>query len=229
MVRCYNSIRRGKRCILCSTSSDVTDTVNAQNARMGEIMKKRVLALMLAVSLALVGCSGKGNEKETTNGADGGSSAQIQDASMTVIHDAVKAAYGENYLPSMPYDDTSLQDVFGVDPEWCEEYIAEGPMISAHVDTFVGIKAKSEEDKNKVLGALEEYRNYLINDSFQYPANVMKVQASEVISFENYVFFLMLGTVPMEVEEQGEDAVLAEAEAQNQIAVEAIRGVLYTK
>ena len=203
--------------------------VNAQNARMGEIMKKRVLALMLAVSLALVACGGKENEKETTNGADSGSSAQIQDASMTVIHDAVKAAYGENYLPSMPYDDTSLQDVFGVDPEWCEEYIAEGPMISAHVDTFVGIKAKSEEDKNKVLGALEEYRNYLINDSFQYPANVMKVQASEVISFEDYVFFLMLGTVPMEVEEQGDDAILAEAEAQNQIAVEAIRGVLYTK
>ena len=39
----------------------------------------------------------------------------------------------------------------------------------------------------------------------------------------------MLGTVPMEVEEQGDDAILAEAEAQNQIAVEAIRGVLYTK
>ena len=65
-------------------------------------MKKRVLALMLAVSLALVGCGGKGNEDETTNGADNSSSAQIQDASMTVIHDAVKAAYGENYLPSMP-------------------------------------------------------------------------------------------------------------------------------
>ena len=60
----------------------------------------------------------------------------------------------------------------------------------------------------------------------QYPMNQIKVQASRVEQVGNYVFFILLGDIPMEVEEKGEDAILAAAKEQAQIAVDAINKVL---
>lgn len=35
-----------------------------------------------------------------------------------------------------------LNDVIGLSPELCESYVAEMPMISTFVETFLGVKAK---------------------------------------------------------------------------------------
>lgn len=183
-------------------------------------MKKTILSvIMIAVIFSMSACSGN----KAGNGADTG--AITNDVSIEELHNAVKSAYGEDYIPSMPYDDASLMDVFGVEKAWYEEYIAEGPMISAHVDTFVAVKAKngSIEDVKK---ALNEYRDKLLADTMQYPSNLAKIQASRVVSYGNYTFFIMLGIIPMETEEEGEEAMLTAYEEQNGKAVTAIEGLL---
>lgn len=178
-------------------------------------MKKIIsLAMVGIMALSLSACSSK-KEKE-----DG-----VKDVPVSEIQTAVQEAYKDAYLPSMDYDAEALESIFGVKEDWCEEFIAQGPMMSAHVDTFVAIKAK-EANVQEVVDALNSYRDYLVNDSMQYPTNQIKVQASRVEQIGNYVFFILLGDIPMEVQEQGDDAILATAKEQAQIAVDAINGVL---
>lgn len=145
--------------------------------------------------------------------------SQSEDETLNQIHQAVKDVYGEDYIPSMSYDDEMLLQVFNVDPAWCEAYIAEGPMISAHVDTFIGIKA-AEGMGDNIEKALTEYQDMMINNSRQYPMNQLKVEASQVVRHDDYVFFVLLGHIPEEVED--EEAGLEAAKESNQKAVDAI-------
>ena len=54
--------------------------------------------------------------------------------------------------------------------------------------------------------------------------NMTKLEASQVITHGDYVFFVMLGGADMEAEEQGADAALKSAKENNQIAVDVIAG-----
>jgi len=180
-------------------------------------MKKIVSLVMVGImAFSLAACSSKKDDQGTGN---------VKDVPVSEIQTAVKDAYGEAYIPNMDYDAQTLESIFGVKEDWYEEFVAQGPMISAQVDTFVAIKAK-EANVQEVVDALNSYRDYLVNDSMQYPMNQIKVQASRVEQVGNYVFFILLGEIPMEVEEQGEDAILATAKEQAQIAVDAINKVL---
>ncbi|WP_312492525.1 DUF4358 domain-containing protein [Anaerosporobacter sp.] len=180
-------------------------------------MKKIVSLVMVGImAFSLAACSSKKDDQGTGN---------VKEVPVSEIQTAVKDAYGEAYIPNMDYDAQTLESIFGVKEDWYEEFVAQGPMISAQVDTFVAIKAK-EANVQEVVDALNSYRDYLVNDSMQYPMNQIKVQASRVEQVGNYVFFILLGEIPMEVEEQGEDAILATAKEQAQIAVDAINKVL---
>ncbi len=180
---------------------------------------KRVAAVMMVLSLmgaALVGC-----KKENDNSA-----AKVEPGKLQEVYEAVKSAYGDAYIPSMPYDEMMLEDIFGIKRDMAKEVIAEGPMISAHVDTFVGLEAadgKAEEAKK----ALDAYRETLVNDTMQYPMNISKIQASQVYVVGDYVFFIMLGQIPDEMLEQGDESEMLKAsQEQNQIAIDAINRVL---
>ena len=48
-----------------------------------------------------------------------------------------------------------------------------------------------KRNKNNKEKALTSYRDYLINDSLQYPMNVPKVNASSVLREGDYVFFVI--------------------------------------
>lgn len=159
--------------------------------------------------------------QETGESAEAGSSNEevSDDEALNTIHQEIKDAYGETYIPSMLYDEQTLTQMFNVDAEWCESYIAEGPMISAHVDTFIGIKAKPDM-ADSVEKALTEYQDMLIENSIQYPMNQLKVEASQVVRQDDYVFFVMLGQIPEDIEE--ESAGLEAAKESNQIAVDII-------
>lgn len=174
--------------------------------------------LLIAAIAALTACSGKNTEGD--NPSEG---QQIKEVPVTEIQTVVKEAYGEDYIPNMPYDETALLDVFGIDKGWCEEYLAEGPMISAQVDTFVAVKAKNGKTDD-VEQALNKYRDSLVEDTLQYPANQVKIQASQVVTYGNYVFFIMLGNISMDIEE--EEAMLTAYSEENQKAVVAIEGIL---
>lgn len=163
-------------------------------------------------------------ETESETGSESGESAESnksEDEILNKIHESVKEVYGEDYIPSMPYDDEMLMQVFNVDPTWCEAYIAEGPMMSAHVDTFIGIKA-AEGMGDNIEKALTEYQDMMINNSMQYPMNQLKVQASQVVRHDDYVFFVLLGHIPEDIED--EEAGLEAAKESNQKAVDTIDG-----
>ena len=102
-----------------------------------------------------------------------------------------------------------------------ETYVAEGPMISVHVDTFAAVEAK-EGQADAVEQAFADYREAQLTQSAQYPMNLPKIEASQVVRHGNYVFFVMLGTPSAEAEMEGEEAALESAREQNQIAVDVI-------
>lgn len=138
-----------------------------------------LLAAIMAVSF-LVACSPK------ENGA-GDEQVDIKE-----IHTAVKEEFGEDYLPSMSLSMEELEDLTDIEEDEVEEFIAELPMMSTHVDTFIAINAKDGKAEG-VEKDLEEYRAYLNEESLNYPMNLAKVKAAKVIRHGDYVFFLMLG------------------------------------
>ena len=164
-----------------------------------------------------------GTENGETSDGGAGETAQISDELLGKVYTAVKEAYGEKYVPGMMFDEAMLEGTFGISKDQYDSYVAEGPMISVHVETFVGIKAK-EGKAGDVAKELEAYRKKQIEEAVQYPMNMTKLEASQVITHGDYVFFVMLGGADMEAEEQGADAALKSAKENNQIAVDVIAG-----
>lgn len=111
---------------------------------------------------------------------------------LSTILDAVKSAYGENYLPSMDLTAEDLKTRFGLNSEDYTEAIGQVAMMSTQVDTFVAVHAK-EGKAESIVSALNAYRDDLVNNSLQYPMNIPKVNASKVYQKGDYVFFIMLG------------------------------------
>lgn len=163
-----------------------------------------------------------GTETPADKAESGGASDEVStDETLNKAHEAVKAAYEDNYIPNMPYDATALKEVFGVGSELYDSFIAEGPMISVNVETFIGIKSK-EGKAADVAAALEGYRKKQLDEAVQYPMNMVKLQAAQVVTHGDYVFFVMLGAADPAEEEKGEDEALESAKKNNQIAVDAL-------
>lgn len=137
---------------------------------------------------------------------------------------AVEAAEG-GYWPDMALQADMLEMTFGLTSDMYEDYMAEMPMMSAHVDTLVIVKAK-EDKVEAVQGVLEAYREAKVNDTMQYPMNVGKIQASRVEVIGNYVMFVMLGGDTAEAEEQGDEAIVKTCQERNDKVIEAVRGQL---
>lgn len=142
------------------------------------------------------------------------------DQTLTDIHNALKKAYGDRYIPSQVYGSTDLNEMFGVKKDWYEFAIAEGPTYSTNVETFIGIKAKPGKAA-EVKKALDSYRTNALN-GMQYPMNMPTVQASQVVENGDYVFYVMLGSAPMEAQEQSDQAALDAAQKANQIGIDII-------
>lgn len=186
-------------------------------------MRKTYLAVLAGlVALSITACQPKSTQEPS------GTQATVQETTeakvevdLSELQKKVQEAYGENYIPSADYDEQAMNDLFGITKDMYQEYIAQGPMISVHVDTFVAVKA-AEGKADAVEEALKAYRDKQINDSVQYPMNLPKVNSSQVVRHGDYVFFVMLGTPSEEAELKGEDEALESAKENNQIAVDVI-------
>ncbi len=131
--------------------------------------------------------------------------AETNDISTADIAAAIKEMLGEQYRPSMPLDNEFLEMTYGVKPEWIDNFFAEIPMISFHIDTFIAIKA-AEGQADNVETALNDYLKYTLENSLQYPSNVPKLNASRVYRLGDYVFYILLGAVPDEFMDNEEGA-----------------------
>ena len=159
--------------------------------------------------------NGNGNE-------DDGGSSESEDGATQKILDAIRSAYGDDYLPNTEIPEDILSSMYGLDPDTYTEVAAEMPMISTNVDTVIIVKAASGKTGD-VQAALTAYRDALVNDSFQYPMNVAKVNASKVVANGDYVAFLLLGAI--DERDDASDSDRAEfAEEQVQKGVDAFNG-----
>lgn len=207
-------------------------------------MKTKLSALILIAALlsqTLVSCGSTDGDSETTDSVTTSTSnettaetteettettAPAADVSVTELADAVKEALGNEYLPDMAIDAEALDATFGVKSEWVEEFYGEMPMISFNPDTFLAIKA-TEGNVENVEAALNSYRDYLINNSVQYPANVQKVNACQVYTNGDYVFFIMLAVIPDELLDATDEQVVYDyCVESNQKAIDAIDALL---
>lgn len=199
-------------------------------------MTKKILALLLAGVLAcgaLASCGGNGD-----NGDNGDTTPAPVVVTVPELKDAILGAYGDTYNPEsemgMPLMDIPadiLEGTYGIQAAWVEEFAAGMPMMMTNVDTYIVVKA-TEGNAQNVLTALENYYNYLVNDSFQYPKDVEKVRAAKVFAEGDLVFFLMMGTLSDEAlyaEGTAEEIATIqynEAVANNQKAIDAINALL---
>lgn len=211
---------------------------------------KRVLACVLSAAMLFAVSCGKddssaqggtatgGSAQDVGNGnISGGTDADSSDGGNTPvsgiddtvtidsIYQAVKEAYGEQYLPDMLLSEDDIQVLYGIEPDWCEEFLVEVPRMSAHVDTFLAVKAKPEH-LSEVSEAVNTYVENLKNDTMQYPMNLNKIAASSVVTMGDYVFYIMLGTLTSEQEDWDEDKQVAAYEERNQVAIDVIEGML---
>ena len=181
------------------------------------------LAALIAVA-AIAGCSSAASSAPAASSSEAPASSSseviVADVSISEVHEAVKAAYGDNYVPSMPFEELQLKEIFGVNTDNVEEFILEGPMMSAHIDMFAAVKAK-EGKGEEVESELNAYRDMLVSDTMQYPSNLAKIAASQVIRHGDYVFFVMLGAFNEDMEAT-EDEQAKFAQDQTQIGVDAI-------
>lgn len=184
----------------------------------GSGIKRRMFLCAVAVAavFSLAACGKENNSQQESKQEQ----TSAKEVALADIHEAVKAVYGEYYLPSMEQDAEYISALYGITEDMYEEAIAEVAMISAQVDTFLAFKAK-EGQADAIEEKLNEYRDYLINDSMQYPMNIPKIQASQVVREGDYVFFVQLGWV--EDDMLDEDELLKKYQESNQLAVDAIK------
>ena len=135
------------------------------------------------------------------------------------IFDAIKTAYGENFIPDADMVEEEYTETYGLNMDDVAEIKAQMAMISFHPDRIVVIKAK-EGKGEAVEAALNAARDNLIQNGMWYPANLAKVNASQVLRSGDHVVFMMLGAADENVEASEEEAA-AFAKEQMQIGVDA--------
>lgn len=168
---------------------------------------------------------GSGDKENTPENGTGEENLPATNDSLDKAHEAVKSAFGEDYIPNMQYDKAAISELFGVKEEWYDAAIAEGPMISMHVDTFIGVHA-TEGNLENVQNALNSYREALISDTMQYPMNQLKIQASEIVTINDYVFFVMLGYLEDDTVYDDDEETIAAYGELNKKAIDAIKTVI---
>ncbi|WP_101876191.1 DUF4358 domain-containing protein [Lachnoclostridium edouardi] len=200
-------------------------------------MKKLMYGICIAAAvMSLSACKGKTEGPAAESTAESAESSVSEESSqedketeeesnaaesLQAVYEAVKKAYGEAYLPSMEIDEQTLKELYGIPVDLYEEAIAEGPMISAHIDTFIAVKAK-EGKGEEVEKLLNHYRDNLLENGVMYPQNMPIAQASQVLRFEDDVYFVMLGMSDELGQAETEEEMLAAAKNQTQIGVDAI-------
>ncbi len=184
-------------------------------------MKRKIIAVMIALAFVAgaVPASIEVQKSFTAQAAKKKKAPTIKK-----LHNAIKDAYGEQYVANMSLTNEEIDQRYGLSSKWYTEAVSDIPMMSAHIDTLVIAKAKNAKTKKKIKKKLQEYQQVQINDTMQYPMNLLKAQASRIYTKGDYVFFFMLGFIENELEETATEEEQIDAyKEQNQIAVDAVK------
>jgi len=188
-------------------------------------MKKRILALLMAAMMcvsAFAGCSSETNTPNEENTPPVEQEAPTKEVAIDEVVAAVKEAYGDKYLPSMELPAEYLSDVMGITMDDVEASFAEGPMMSAHIDTFVVLKAK-EGKADALAEQLGAYLEQQKNDAMCYPNNLIRIQYGQVMNIGGYAIYMVLGGYD---DTAADDAAIAKyAEEQAKVGADAVKAL----
>lgn len=131
--------------------------------------------------------------------------APVVDQKIKDVFTTVQENMGETYRATMEIPAEMLNEMFALDAASYENALGMMPMISAHVDTLVGVKAT---DAEAVKTAFEAYIEAKKADRMQYPTNAAAMGAMKVVTVGDYVWLVgVFGDIDS-VAEQGDEAIL---------------------
>lgn len=188
-------------------------------------MFKKIMPAVLAVLLigSFAGCQSKtgttssslsstissaasGAKEEASNSSaeasKNGDTAQGAAASgLGMFRDALRDVYGDKYYPDTEMTEEQIREELGLDESLYEEVYAENTAENERPDTFIAVKAKSGK-VDEVKEKLTAYKQRLIDEN-SFDANADKLNAAEVYSEGDYVFFVLLGDVDDSTSSEG--------------------------
>lgn len=192
------------------------------------IKRLGVFALIAALAISMVAC-GKPAEKpvetdpvqgteapvDTTPIEDETTSPDVETEVTEPVDEVISAAdsiaavlidtYGEAYLATQMMDASMIEMMYGITSDMYDDCFAAMPMMMGHVDEVVVLHAA---DTAPLLEKLNARKDTLANDMFQYPANLPRLAAIDVVDFENgwVGLFILGGQADMALQEEwGED------------------------
>lgn len=192
-------------------------------------MKRPALCLAaLLLALFITGCQpdadGAGDasvpESET-------SQEPVKEVAVDDIFAAIHDAFGDEYPANGEIPTDLLEAEFGLTPDLYEEARGEMPMISIHNDRVVIAKAAPGKG-DQLEKALQEALQQKIEDTLQYPMNIPKTNAAQVVRNGDYVAFLLIGRPNDDLPDIEDPETKAYAESEVQLAVDAFHSVFKT-
>lgn len=196
-------------------------------------LKKSFILLLAVTFILLTGCgkngtgsmqsrSHLGNTGMPGSKATGGYS---EDITMEEIKEAIIDTLGDNYWPDKEIDAASLEEIYGINPDMYDDYLAECQAVNENVDTLIIVKAKSDQVDN-VEKALNSYLETNISDSDLYAQELNKMQAARIETFHNYVCFVQLGANTEAANNISDEAVVDQCLEENERTLDAIEKAL---
>ena len=165
-----------------------------------------MLALVAVMLFGLVGCGQKEEPPVETPVVDAPvveepdviEEVEPQDIeiSMAEIVNTLKHNLGENYLPSMLLEQDVFNQLVGLTSDMYDEFYAEVPMMSAHVDKLFIVRTSNT---TAVEEAFKAYHTIQVEDAMQYPMNLTKVENAVITTQGDYVMYFILGGYSTEV------------------------------
>lgn len=175
---------------------------------------KKMTSLLLAALLTagvFAGCSENGRvgqlekdaktrtEEDLSSGMDTSKEMMENEQGMIMaagsrLQDVIMQL-GEELGITMPekMDESSLKEVFGVDPADIEEYYGEYSAVNTSADHIIGLKVKDGK-VDAVRQALEARKEEIVKNFEEYlPDQYEKAQAGQIIQKGNYLFLVIAG------------------------------------
>lgn len=140
---------------------------------------------------------------------------------MIELKEYVKEELGEHYWPEIPLSEKELEEKTGITKDMYVEFLAEGQIAEADIDTMIIIHAK-EDYVGIVEQALEDYRSRLIQENQEHPQNLGKAKASRMETIENYICFVQLGADTTIVSNRGEKEIISYCQEENERAIDVL-------
>jgi len=200
-------------------------------------MKKKILSGILTVILLLfTGCTDSGTEnkniddqaylnegngeEDAVNTLQVGTKYKVVGV-MDELRNGVVNMLDGNYWPDALLSEEELAERTGISSNMYDNYLAEYQHTEAGIDMMILIEAKEDEIET-VERYLNEYRELLLNIYENQPQNRAKVCASRIEIIDNYACYVQLGADISQLEPEGEDAMVAYCQQENERALHAL-------